>query len=79
MNLQQVFSRNFRVAMAERGLSITKVSELSGVSRTSLSNIAHCHSVSIRFETIEKIAQSMNIDPENLLKKPTSLADEISK
>lgn len=48
-----------RMARAEKGWTITKLSEASGIERHTISNIEKEKYRSIRFSTIEKIAKAL--------------------
>lgn len=51
--------------LAERGLKITKVSEDTGISRTTLTSLANNYSMGIQFDTINKLCLYLQVTPEN--------------
>lgn len=69
MNLQEIVARNFRVILAERRMSKKTLFEKSGISRSSLTIIASGNSKGIQYETIEKIADALEIEPHQLFLK----------
>lgn len=58
--MMKVFGENVRIARSCRNLSQNKLSEYSGISRSSLSMIEN-HEIDIYFRTAQKIAKSLNI------------------
>ncbi|RJG24066.1 helix-turn-helix transcriptional regulator [Paenibacillus thiaminolyticus] len=48
--------------LAERDMSLNQLSDLTGVRRAALSEIANHKRERIQFEHIEKIAEALNID-----------------
>lgn len=56
---------NLKVLLAERNLTISKVSMDTSISRTTLTALANNTSAGIQFETLDKICQYLNVDPSN--------------
>lgn len=50
----------------ERGLSQEKLSEMSGISRTTLSKIENNEEVSVNTRTIAKLAEVFNVNPSEI-------------
>ncbi|UDM79570.1 helix-turn-helix domain-containing protein [Vagococcus fluvialis] len=71
-NLSEVFAKNFRILLAESKTSKTFISDKTGISRTTLTNISSGNSKMIQFESIEKIAEALNIEPYELFKTKKS-------
>lgn len=57
---------NLPVLLAERGLKITKVSNDTGISRTTLTALNNNHSQGIQFDTLNKICNYLKINPGEL-------------
>ncbi len=67
-SLTETFSKNLARVRKEQGLSRAALGRKSGLKANSLYNIEHCLS-SARLTTIEKLAQALNIRPDELLKQ----------
>lgn len=55
-------------ALDNRGMTMTKLSELTGIGRPTLSKLANGQSQGIQFDTLEKIALTLNVPLTELLK-----------
>lgn len=58
---------NLSVVLAERGLKITKVSQDTGISRTTLTSLCSNASQGIQFDTLNKLCLYLKINPEKLI------------
>ena len=58
---------NLAVLLAERGLKISKVAVLTGISRTTLTSLAHNHSQGIQFDTLNSLCNFLKVEPNELL------------
>lgn len=54
---------NLKVLLAERGLTISKVSSDTTISRTTLTALANNTGAGIQFETLDKLCQYLGVDP----------------
>ena len=54
---------NLKVLLAERKLTISKVSLDTSISRTTLTALANNSGTGIQFETLDKLCQYLNVDP----------------
>ncbi len=66
MNIIKVFGTNLRKKRIEKGLSQEKFAELCNLHRTYISDI-ECFTRNISLETIQKIADALEIDAYTLL------------
>ena len=57
----QIKAKEFRRIMADRGTSITDLSEKAGVSMSTISSFLH-HGRNIRIATLGKIAKALDVD-----------------
>lgn len=57
---------NLPVLLAERGLKITKLSNDTGISRTTLTSLSNNYSQGIQFDTLNKICNYLKINPGDL-------------
>lgn len=57
---------NLPVLLAERGLKITKLSNDTGISRTTLTSLSNNYSQGIQFDTLNKICNYLKITPGEL-------------
>ena len=57
---------NLSVLLAERNLKITKVSNDTGISRTTLTALNNNSSQGVQFETLNKLCNYLNITPDKL-------------
>lgn len=57
--------------MDERGLNITKLSELTGITNANISNMIH-GKTSPNLDTITRLAKALGVEPWELLKSPDS-------
>ena len=73
MNIIKVFGINLRKKRIEKGLSQEKFAELCNLHRTYISDI-ECFTRNISLETVQKIADALEIDSYTLL-----MADEEEK
>ena len=58
---------NLSVLLAERNLKITRVSEATGISRTTLTSLANNYGHGIQFDTINKLCNFLSIKPDQLI------------
>lgn len=58
---------NLSVLLAEQGLKITKVSNDTGISRTTLTSLANNDSQGVQFETLNTLCQYLKTTPEQLI------------
>ena len=58
---------NFAILLAEQNLKITKVSNDTGISRTTLTALSNNYSQGIQFDTINKLCIYLRVTPEELL------------
>lgn len=58
---------NLSILLAERNLKITKVSNDTGISRTTLTSLANNYSQGIQFDTINTLCNYLKIGPEQLI------------
>ena len=68
MDIVKVFGTNLRRLRIERGLSQEKFAELCGLHRTYISDI-ECFQRNVSLETVQKIAEALDIHPSILLKE----------
>ncbi len=54
---------NLKVLLAERNLTISKVSSETSISRTTLTALANNASLGIQFDTLDKLCQYLNVSP----------------
>lgn len=66
MNLIKVFGTNLRKKRIEKGLSQEKFAELCNLHRTYISDI-ECFTRNISLETVQKIADALEVEPYTLL------------
>ena len=66
MNIIKVFGTNLRKKRIEKGLSQEKFAELCNLHRTYISDI-ECFTRNISLETVQKIADALEIDSYTLL------------
>lgn len=59
---------NLRVMMAKRKLTITQLSEMTGISKLSIRKFYNDESKAIRFESIEAFCQALDCEISDLLK-----------
>ena len=64
--LNIIFSTNVVVLCNIKKISQTELHELTGISRSSLSTIMKGNSTMIQFDTIEKIAEALRVNPNEL-------------
>lgn len=62
MDCKDRLSRNLRVYLAERRISLSKASEVSGISRSTLTSIYYSKTKMIKFETLEQLAKLMDCE-----------------
>ncbi len=67
MTLRQIFASNLRRARAERGLSQEKLANLAGIDRTYVSALER-QVYSVSLDTIEKLAEVLDVLPQELLR-----------
>lgn len=60
-----MIASNLKVLLAERNLSILKVSKDTGISRTTLTSLCSNNAKGIQFETLETLCGYLNIMPES--------------
>jgi len=58
---------NLSVLLAERNLKISRLSTMTGISRTTLTSLANNYSQGIQFDTVNTICNFLNIKPEQLI------------
>ena len=58
---------NLAVLLAERSLKITRVSNDTGISRTTLTNLANNYGVGIQLETLNTLCMYLKVTPSQLL------------
>ncbi len=58
---------NLSVVLAERKLKITDISNATGISRQTLTNLAYNHGDGIRYETLDTLCSFLKIAPGELL------------
>ncbi|MDY4720693.1 MAG: helix-turn-helix transcriptional regulator [Clostridium paraputrificum] len=58
---------NLAVLLAERNLRISKVSEMTKISRTTLTALSNNYSQGIQFDTINTLCSFLNITPDQLI------------
>lgn len=58
---------NLSVLLAEQNLKITKVSNDTGISRTTLTALANNYGQGIQFDTINKLCMYLKVGPEQLI------------
>ena len=66
MNLQENVARNFRVMLAERRIKKSELSKVTGLSRNTLTTLSSGNAKMIQFETIEKVAKAIDVEPYEL-------------
>ncbi|MFW7373940.1 helix-turn-helix domain-containing protein [Vagococcus fluvialis] len=72
MSLQEDVARNFRVMLAERQMKKSDIFKKTGIARSTLYHLESADNVGIQFETIEKVAEALNIEPYELFKTKKS-------
>jgi transcriptional regulator with XRE-family HTH domain len=68
MTLRQIFASNLRRLRAERELTQEKLADLAGIDRTYVSALER-QVYSASLDTIERLADVLDIDPSELLKR----------
>lgn len=68
MDIIKVFGTNLRKRRMEKGLSQEKFAELCNLHRTYISDI-ECFTRNVSLETVQKIADALQVDPYTLLIK----------
>ena len=58
---------NLAVLLAERGMKISKISELTGISRTTLTALSQNHSQGIQFDTMNTLCNFFKVMPNDLI------------
>lgn len=58
---------NLSILLAERNLKITKVCNDTGISRTTLTNLANNYSKGIQYDTLNTLCTYLNITPSELI------------
>ncbi len=61
-----MIEKNLRVLMAESNLNIQEVSNKTGLSRTTISNLVNGYSKGIQFDTITKLCEVLKCKPTDL-------------
>lgn len=75
-----MISTNLKILLAERNLTISKVCEDTGISRTTLTALCSNKSKGIQFDTLDTLCNYLNVFPENILTfSPYKLTFEKSK
>lgn len=67
MTLRQIFATNLRRIRIERELTQEKLADLAGIDRTYVSALER-QVYSVSLDTIEKLAQVLDVEPAELLK-----------
>lgn len=67
-SLSELFAMNLRVEMAQRNIKTGRLYELSGVAKTTIMNLEYGHNKGVQFETITKLANALEIEPQQLFK-----------
>lgn len=67
-SLSNTFGKNLRIAMAVRNIKTGKLHEMSGVSITTIMALEYGHNKGVQFETITKLANALEIEPQELFK-----------
>jgi len=57
---------NLKILLAKRNLKITKVSNDTGISRTTLTSLASNYAKGIHFDTLENLCNYLKISPNDL-------------
>ena len=71
MDIRELFATNLRRLRAERGLSQEELAHQAGIDRTYVSSLERClYAVSI--DVLAKIAEVLQIGPDELLRAPSS-------
>ena len=70
MNIIEVFGNNVRKYRKQLGISQEKFAELCGLHRTYISDI-ECFQRNVSLESVQKIADALNIEPFLLIKEET--------
>lgn len=65
--MKKVFC-NLKEVMAGRGYNIKKLQEETSLSRTTISNLINHYTAGIQFETLALLCDTLNCNPEDLLK-----------
>jgi transcriptional regulator with XRE-family HTH domain len=68
MRLRSVFARNLRVLRQRSGLSQEALADAAGVDRTYVSALER-EQYSASLDTLEKLADALDVDPGELLKR----------
>jgi transcriptional regulator with XRE-family HTH domain len=63
---EQVIKNRLKELREERGISQEKLSELSGISRTTLSKIENNEEVNVNTRTIAKLAEVFDVKPSEI-------------
>lgn len=58
---------NLSILLAERNLKITRVSNDTGISRTTLTSLSNNYSQGIQFDTINTLCNYLKVNPEQLI------------
>lgn len=58
---------NLSVLLAQRNMSITELSKLTNISRTTLNSLEKNYSTGIQFSTVDKICHELDITPSDLI------------
>ena len=78
LKLNDLFSRNMRLVIAKDNISITDLSNETGISRNTLTGISSGKTEMIRFDTVERLASHFDVDPMNLFSHQTDwLSNEL--
>ena len=67
-SLSELFAINLRVAMAQRNIKTGRLYELSGVAKTTIMSLEYGHNKEVQLETITKLANALEIEPQELFK-----------
>lgn len=62
-----MISTNLKILLAERSLTISKVCEDTGISRTTLTALCSNKSKGIQFDTLDTLCNYLNVLPEDIL------------
>ncbi len=74
MNLSEVFARNVKLRLAAVNLTKTDLSNMTNVSRNTITNLTSGKSKMARFESIDEIARALKCEPQQLFDENTNWA-----
>ena len=66
--MNKMIDNNFSTILGQRLLKITEISEATGVSRTTLTNIYYRRAKGIQFDTLDKLCEYLECQPSDIFK-----------